>query len=132
TDPYYNSENKPLSLNEMLETQTTNEDGDVEFNIDLSKFRDGTYALQFVAQGFDQSGGRSVVSQNKALISPLNQLIGYKANGKLDYINSNSKRSIEFIAIDLALKKLGSGSLTFKKIKNKNISIIVKQRNSTY
>lgn len=132
TDPYYNSENKSLSLNEMLETQTTNEDGEVEFSIDLSKFRDGTYALQFVAQGFDQSGGRSVVSQNQALISPLNQLIGYKANGKLDYINSNSKRSIEFIAIDSALKKLGSDNLTFKRIEIQNISTLVKQRNGTY
>src|SRR5690606_30903929 len=58
--------------------------------------------------------------------------IGYKANGKLDYINSNSKRSIEFIAIDSALKKLGSDNLTFKKIEIQNISTLVKQRNGTY
>lgn len=131
-DPYQNTANKALSLDEFLDEQSTNEDGEVNFNIDLSKFRDGTYALQFIAQGFNQSGGRSVSSQNSMLISPLNQLVGYKSDGNLNYINSNSKRDIEFIAIGSDLKILNLKNLIFKKIEIQNISTLVKQRNGTY
>ena len=39
-------------------------------------------------------------------------MIGYKADGSLDYINSNSVRKISLIAIDKDLNKINLDNLT--------------------
>ena len=132
TDPFHDKEKRALHLNEVLESKVTDADGLADFIIDLKKFREGTYKLQFVAEGFDQAGGRSVIASNTALISPLNHLLGYKADGSLNYINANSKRSIEFIAIDTALQKINKSDLVFKRLEIQQISTLVKQNNGTY
>lgn len=132
TDPFFDKDKTPLSLNEVLALQQTDSDGLVNFDIDLQKFRAGTYNLQFIAQGFDQAGGRSVTASNSVLISPLDYLIAYKADGKLNYINANSKRSIEFIAVDSGLNKIEKKNLTFKRVEIQHISTLIKQRNGTY
>ncbi len=132
TDPYFSKDKKPLSLNEMLKDLRTDSNGDARFTIDLEKFRQGTYRLQFVAEGYDQAGGRSVVASNSTLISPLKMLIGYKADGKLDFIHADSERVIEFIAIDNTLKKKGTKDLRLKLIEIKKISTLVRQHNGTY
>lgn len=132
TVPYFSEKNKPLSINEMLETQKTDVGGKVVFSIDLQRFRAGTYNLQFIAEGFDQAGGRSVLATNSALISPLTHIIGHKAEGKLSYINAGSKRKIEFIAIDTELEQTYYDGLVLKQIEIQTVSTLVKQRNGTY
>ena len=132
TDPFFDSTKRPLHLNQLLEEKLTDADGLAEFDIDLNKFREGTYKLKFVAEGFDQAGGRSVVASNSALISPLEHLLGYKADGDLNYINANSKRSVEFIAIDTGLKKIKKSNLQFKLLEIQQVSTLVKQYNGTY
>lgn len=132
TDPHFDKEKNPLSLNEDLDNKTSDADGIAEFEIDLQKFREGTYRLKFVAEGFDQAGGRSVVASSNALISPLETIIGYKADGKLDYIHADSERVIEFIAIDKFLDRSEAKDLKLKLVELQNISTLVKQRNNTY
>ncbi|PCI51798.1 MAG: alpha-2-macroglobulin [Moraxellaceae bacterium] len=132
TDPYISQNDKPLSLSERLATQKTDVDGKAEFAIDLQRFRAGTYQLQFIAEGFDQGGGRSVLASNHALISPLPHLIGYKADGALDYINSKSQRTLQFIAIDPDLKQIALPGLRIKQLEIESVSSLVKQRNGTY
>ena len=132
TDPHFSKDKKPLSLNEMLKTQNTDADGQAQFSIDLQRFREGTYDLQFIAEGFDQAGGRSVLASNTALVSPLTHIVGYKADGKLGYINANSKRNISFIAIDTQLSKTQYGGLLLRRIEIQSVSTLVKQRNGTY
>lgn len=132
TDPYFDKNKKPLSINEILPVQQSDADGQSRFDIDLQRFREGSYSLQFIAEGFDQAGGRSVIASNSALISPLEFLVGYKADGKLNYINANSKRSIEFITIDASLNKVKKDDLIFRRIEIQHVSTLVKQRNGTY
>lgn len=134
TNPFANndSDKKPLSLNQNLEKQLTDADGIAEFILDLQKFREGTYQLDITAEGFDQAGGRSVIASNSALISPLPMLVGYKADGKLDYINADSKRTLEFIAIDNGLNSIKGEKLTLRLFENQAISTLVKQNNGTY
>jgi alpha-2-macroglobulin len=132
TDPYFDKDSKPLSLNTILEEKRTDADGIAEFELDLSKFKQGTYSLRFTAEGFDQAGGRSVKASSAALISPLETLVGFKANGTLNYINAQSKRAVEFIAIDKSLERKNADGLTLKLIEIQQISTLVKQRNGTY
>jgi alpha-2-macroglobulin len=132
TDPFFDNSKQALHLDEVLEEKITNADGLANFNIDLQRFREGSYKLQFIVEGFDQAGGRSVVATNTVMISPLDHLLGYKADGTLNYINANSKRSIEFIAIDSALKKVKKSDLIFKRFEVQHLSTLVKQSNGTY
>lgn len=132
TDPYINKDKSPLSLNTSLGDLKTNVDGVAEFELDLSKFSQGTYNLQFTAEGFDQAGGRSVMASNTTLISPLETIVGYKADGKLGYINAKSQRSIQFIAIDKRLKQKQADNLRLKLIEIQSISTLVQQNNGTY
>jgi len=113
TDPHFDKDKKPLSLNVRLDDKRTDADGIAEFEIDLQKFREGTYRLQFIAEGFDQAGGRSVIASSRTLISPL-------------------KRMIEFIAIDKTLKRREARDLKLRLIEIQKISTLVKQRNNTY
>ena len=132
TDPYFSQNEKSLSLNERLATQKTDVNGKAEFLIDLQRFRAGTYQLEFVAEGFDQGGGRSVLASNHVLISPLEHLIGYKADGALDYIHANSQRTLQFMAIDPELNQIALSGLRIKQLEIESVSSLVKQGNGTY
>ncbi|MBL4606800.1 MAG: alpha-2-macroglobulin family protein, partial [Pseudomonadales bacterium] len=123
---------KALRTDMPLALQKTDADGLANFEIDLQRYREGTYNLRFISEGFDQAGGRSVIAANSALISPLDTLVGYKADGTLNYINANSKRAVEFIVIDKALKQIEKNALTVKLIEIQPISTLIKQRNGTY
>ncbi len=132
TDPYFDRDQQPLSLDTMLADQTTDADGVAEFELDLSRFNQGSYRLNFTAEGFDQAGGRSVIANNSTLISPLETLVGYKADGKLDYINAKSRRNIDFIAIDKTLKQKPAKNLTLRLLEIQSVSTLVRQQNGTY
>ncbi len=132
TDPNLNNTQNSFNLNEELAAQQTNADGKASFLLDLERFNAGTYRLKFIAEGFDQAGGRSVTALNSTLISPLKYLIGYKSSGKLAYINANSQRNIEFIAIDNTLNKVELKKLRLKKLAIQKVSTLVKHQNGTY
>lgn len=132
TDPHLNKDREPLRLNQQLPDQRSDANGEAKFEIDLKAFREGTYRLRFIAEGFDQAGGRSVIATNSALISPLETIVGFKADGSLDYINTDSERSIEFIAIDHLLELTTASDLKLNLIEMQQISTLVKQRNNTY
>ena len=131
-DPYFDRQQAPLSLDTQLPEKLTDADGVVEFELDLSRFQQGSYRLNFTAEGFDQAGGRSVMAHNSTLISPLSMLIGYRADGKLDFINAKASRKIDFIAIDKTLQQQAAQDLTLKVIEIQNVSTLVRQPDGTY
>ena len=132
TDPHLNKDKEPLRLNQQLPDQRSNADGEARFEIDMRAFREGTYRLRFIAEGFDQAGGRSVIARNSALISPLETIVGFKADGNLDYINADSERNIEFIAVDKTLARKSASNLKLNLIEIQQVSTLVKQANNTY
>ena len=125
------SENS-LRINKQLDSQKTDADGVAKYELDLSQFNSGTYRLQMNVEGFEQGGGRSVKAVSSVLVSPLEKLVGYKADGKLDYINENSERSVNFVVIDNELKKLALDDLQIRQIQIDTVSTLVKQPNGTY
>jgi uncharacterized protein YfaS (alpha-2-macroglobulin family) len=119
------------SVTEELNEKISDAEGNAQFDIDLSKYGNGLYQLSFEAEGFDNGGGRSVSAQSRTLISPLAVLVGSKSDGKLDYIQRNSERSIEFIAISPNLDSLNSDDLTLRITEIRHLSTLVKQRDGT-
>jgi uncharacterized protein YfaS (alpha-2-macroglobulin family) len=120
------------SIKETLKAQTSNADGQVSIEIDLRRFTKGTYSLNLQTKGFEASGGRSVGTSARLLYSPASYLVGFTADGKLDYINLNSERNLELIAINNSLTPIALSKLSKRVSKVQNISTLVKQYNGRY
>ena len=63
------------------------------------------------SQADEASGGRSVSTSNTFLYSPLPYLVGFKADGKLDFINLDAERAVSLIAISNELVPVALGNL---------------------
>ncbi|MBO5729727.1 MAG: alpha-2-macroglobulin family protein [Treponema sp.] len=127
-DPY----SRDNSYQEFLGSASTNDKGQAEFTIDLQKFQQATYRMEFYVEAFEKGSGRSVTQQSSLYVSPLQHLIGYKADGDLSYINSGSKRKVDFIAIDQALEKIAVNDLTLTLEEKRYVSTLMKQPNGLY
>ncbi|MBQ4379317.1 MAG: hypothetical protein II821_09000 [Treponema sp.] len=128
SDPFYKSK----SYEEFLGTNQTDDNGETSFNLDISKFEQATYRLEFYAEGYEKESGRSVSQMSSLYVSPLKYLIGYKADGSLSYINRDSVRKLTFIAIDQDLKKIDLKDVTLNIEEIKYISTLVKQPNGLF
>ena len=127
-DPY--DEAKPYA--ETLGSAETDGEGIARFPIDLSKFEKATYRLTFEVEGFEKASGRSVKAEESLWVSPLDYLVGYKADGDLGYISSSGERNLSFIAVGPDGKARAVSGLTASITETKYVSMLVKQPNGTY
>lgn len=128
SDPLY----KGNSYSDFLGTVQTDDKGEAVFNIDTKKFEKATYRLDFYAEGFEKGSGRAVSQESSIYVSPLKYVIGYKADGSLSYINKNSVRKLQFIAVNQNLEKIDLNDVTFQLEEVKYVSTLVKQPNGLY
>jgi len=117
---------------EPLGDDTTDEKGEAEFPLDLSKYANATYQLRFFAKGYEAEGGRSVAAETHQLVSSLDYLIGTKTDGALDFVQRDAKRSVNLIAIDSNAKKIAVGDLKAAVIERRYVSILTKQDSGVY
>ena len=73
-------------VSEPLAETTTDEKGEAEFDLNLTRFDRATYRVHVIAQGFEAEGGRSVTSEAATLVSSMPYLLGWKADGDLSYV----------------------------------------------
>jgi len=126
-DPYSTSK----SYNEDLGEQTTDANGHVNFDFKLGRFEKGVYRLRFIAEGFEPEGGRSVLADATAIVSPAPYLIAYKADGDLEYISKGTARSVNLIAVDPKLQTVAVPKLTTELIEFRYVSVLTKQEDGT-
>ncbi|MGB8355807.1 MAG: MG2 domain-containing protein, partial [Chthoniobacteraceae bacterium] len=115
-----------------LGEKATDDTGAAQFDLDLERFSDATYAMNFYAEGFEAEGGRSVNAQSSAMVSSLPYVVGYKTDGDLGYVKMNSVRAVDLIAIDKSLKKIALPDLEFSVILQTYVSVLKKQDDGTY
>ncbi|HTD91156.1 MAG TPA: MG2 domain-containing protein, partial [Burkholderiales bacterium] len=127
-DPQYAKE----GFTEPLPETKTNDKGEAEIDLNLARFARATYRLHLIAQGFEADGGRGVSAETATLVSNMPFLIGYKADGDLNYVSRAARRSVELIAIDPAAKKIEARDLKLVHIERKFVSVLTKQSNNTY
>ena len=132
TDPLQDDGKPPLRLDEALPAETTDEKGQVQVQIPLDRFRNGTYQLDFTAEGFDAASGRSVAAARRTLISPLPHLVGVKPDGDLGFIHAGADRQVSWSAIGADLSPIALDGLTLTRIEIQHISTLVKQPNGTF
>ncbi len=129
---FYDPQRAKEGLNEKAPDQSTDEHGDAEFTLGLEKYAKATYRLQFVARVFEAQGGRGVAAEAATLVSELPYLVGFKADGALDFVSRSTQRSVSVIAINPQGAKTAVTGLTLQFIERKFVSVLTKQSNGNY
>lgn len=123
-------EHKEQSID--LGEKKTDDSGRTEFDLQLERFADATYALRFIAQGFEADGGRSVTGDASALVSALPYLIGCKPSGDLHYVEMNKPRALDLVALDPKLNRIAVENITVNLIAQEYVSVLTKQESGNY
>jgi uncharacterized protein YfaS (alpha-2-macroglobulin family) len=129
---FYDPQRAKEGYSDKLAESTTNEQGDAEFDLDLSRYAKATYRLHFLARAFEPEGGRSVAADTATMVSELPFLVGFKPDGDLAYVSRGSKRLVNLIAIDPKAKKTAVKDLKLELVERRFVSVLVKQPNGTY
>jgi uncharacterized protein YfaS (alpha-2-macroglobulin family) len=115
-----------------LETQKTNQDGIAELPLALQETENASYQLFLLTEVFESGGGRSVAATAQALVSPNDYLIGAKADGNLGYIQKNTPRHLDLIAVNPTLQKIAVDGLTLRIYERKYLSVLTMQPSGVY
>lgn len=115
-----------------LAKSTSDAQGNAQLTLGLERYAQATYQLHLLVKAFEPEGGRSVAAETTALVSDLSYLIGYKADGDLSFVNRNSARSVNFIAIDSKAKRTAVPKLKLVRLERRVVSVLVKQPNGLY
>jgi uncharacterized protein YfaS (alpha-2-macroglobulin family) len=117
---------------EKLSEASSNAQGVAEFSLGLEKYTKATYRLNIVAQAYEAGGGRSVSAEAATLISEQPYLIGFKADGDLNYVSKASKRNVNLIAVNSTLQKVTAEGLSLNLIERKYVSVLTKQGSGVF
>lgn len=117
---------------ENLEEGETNEHGESEFELPLSRFASATYRLRFIAQGFEAEGGRSVAGDTQVTVSPMSYLVGVKTDGDLGYLSRSSRRSVHLVAVGPQGTSVAQPAVRTMLFERRYLSVLIKQDNGTY
>src|SRR5438034_523235 len=131
-DPLFDENKNQQEQTVDLGEQKTDGEGHAAFDLQLERFADATYAMRFIAEGFEGEGGRSVMGDVGALVSALPYVIGYKADGDLRYIDMNKPRAIDLVAVDPQLNRIAVENVTANIIAQEYVSVLKKQENGNY
>src|SRR5881296_2972579 len=131
-DPLFDENKNQQEQTVDLGEQKTDSEGHAAFDLQLERFADATYAMRFIAEGFEGEGGRSVTGDVGTLVSALPYVIGYKADGDLRYIDMNKPRGVDLVAVDPQLDRIAIENVTLNLIAQEYVSVLKKQENGNY
>ncbi|MEC5218222.1 uncharacterized protein YfaS (alpha-2-macroglobulin family) [Actimicrobium sp. GrIS 1.19] len=129
---FYDPQRAKEGYSEQRADQTTNEQGDAQFELGLEKYAKATYRVHFLARAFEAQGGRGVAAEVATLVSELPYLVGFKPDGALDFVSRNAVRTVSVIAINPQAAKTAVTGLTLDLVERKFVSVLTKQGNGSY
>lgn len=129
---FFNPGKNEKSYVEKLGDLSTNDRGEVEFPLDLSKFDAGTYRLAFTSEGFSSEGGRSVLARSTVLVSPMSYILGYKSSSQLQYLKLKSEASVQVLALGSDLKPADLEAMNVKVEEIRMVSVLSKDSDGVY
>ena len=129
---FYDPEAAKQGLDETLTPTTTNDAGEASFDLGLQRFARATYRLELETEGFEADGGRGVSSAAAQLVSNMPYLVGWKADGDLNYVSRDAKRAAQFMAIDPNAQPTAAEHLKLVRIETRYVSTLIRQNNGTY
>lgn len=132
TYTFFDPQQAKGSYAEDLPEATTDPQGEAEFALGLERFARATYRLRFIAEGFEVDGGRSVTADAGVVVSNEPFLVGYKADGELQYLHKDAQRQVSFVAVGPNGNRLAVGRLHLARIRVSYVSVLVRQFDGTY
>ncbi len=115
-----------------LQDGHTDDKGHAEFDLDLKKYADASYRLDFLAKAYEAGGGRNVAASAETLVSSNDWLVGYKAVDDLAYIKRDSRHAVHLLAIDPQTRSIALNGLTAQLIERRYVSVLTKQDSGAY
>ena len=119
-------------FSEQLAEAVTDAAGEASFDLNLKRFAPATYRLHLATEGFEADGGRGVSAEAAQLVSPLPYLIGWKADGGLDYVSRDSQRAVTVVGIDSKAQRIAIGDLVLMRIETRYVSTLIRQNNGAF
>lgn len=129
---FYDSNRVKDGYSDVLKATLTDSNGDANIDLDLAKYANATYRIHLLARAFEAQSGRSVSSEISGLVSPQPFLVGFKTDGKIDYLTRDSKHFVSLLAIDPSEKPMGANGLSLTRVEVKYVSVLARQPNGTF
>ena len=121
---------KPVTM--QLEEVVTDSAGVANLQFDVGQYDLGIYRLLLTAEGFEPGAGRSVKALASVLMSPLETIVGFKADGDLNYVSRDSERWLRFIAVGRDEQPASLNELEAVVFERRYVSALVKRPNGTF
>jgi hypothetical protein len=118
----------PQALGEVK----TNAEGEAIFDLPLASIAEPVYEISLAGEGFEKGSGRSVIAMATALVSRQAYLLGYKADGSLDYIAKDSPRKLSLLALGADFQPRQTETLTADIYEIRYVSTLVKREDGLY
>jgi uncharacterized protein YfaS (alpha-2-macroglobulin family) len=120
------------TFEEALAERTTDAAGAAVFPIDLERFDKATFRLRFSADGMEKQGGRGVHAESSVVVSPLASVVGFKADGRLDYIFRDAGRSVHFVSVGPDQSPVPLSKLKLSLVEVRYVSVLEKGPDKLY
>lgn len=117
---------------EALADTQTDEQGQATLALDLKRFARASYRVHLTARGFEPDGGRGVTAEAAQIVSDLPYLIGWKADGDLDYVSQSVPRSVRLQALDPQAQRTAVKDLQLKRYQRKYVNVLIRRPNGSY
>ncbi len=119
-------------VSETLEEVRTNSDGKAEITLGLEQYERASYRLDLLVRAFEPGSGRGVASTLRALVSDQPYLVGLKASDGLNYVNRDSKQSIELLVLGPDGKPTAIDNLQAVRIEKRMVSVLTRGDDGLY
>lgn len=100
----------------QLPETVTDAEGKAQLSLPLQAFANVSGRLAISGEGFENGGGRAVISSASLLVSPMEKILGFRPGGNLanpDFILKDAPATVSFIAVDPDLKPVAWEGLRF-------------------
>ena len=118
---------KVINLGEVK----TDVDGKAAISLPLANIGKANISVDVKLEAFETDGGHGVRESRHLLVSPWDFVVGYKSDGKLDYLGKDSACAVKFIALDPDLKSMAVQGLKYRITQKKYVSVLRKQDNGS-
>jgi len=118
----------PRDLGEV----TTDVQGEAGFDLPLAAISEPVFEIALAGEGFEKGSGRSVVSVASVLVSKQPFLLGYAADGSLDYIPQGTRRSLNLLALGPDFQPKAADAITAEIHETRFVSTLVKRNDGLY
>ena len=131
-DPFRDPDVERRTVTQQLQETSTDAQGVARLRFDLDQYDNGIYQLHLTAEGFEAAGGQGVKARAHALLSAASALVGYKADGDLQFIAKEAPRTVRFRALDATAQPLALDELQVVLLERRYVSALVKQERGTF